>query len=179
MVKSVPGELNQGPDGWSEATPSNGEGPWFAHPETGAVTRPLFPMTTGFQHHDTPADATLILLAPADLIRRALAVLISGMSGVRVVGESASASVGVTLVNSYSPDIVVIDADFPGVTRTIALLKRTNPGVHVLMLADAPGTAEVSFAITAGADAFAFKTDTPEDLEAAVRRLLRRAGPQT
>jgi DNA-binding NarL/FixJ family response regulator len=101
--------------------------------------------------------------------RQALAALLTlPPRPVNVVGEAADGETAVCLVEELRPDVVIMDAQMPGLDGLEATgqIKRRWPEVRVVVLTMYPGYR--ARARAAGADAFLLKGDPVEALQAAV-----------
>jgi DNA-binding NarL/FixJ family response regulator len=106
-------------------------------------------------------------------VRSALRLLLEQDGGMTVVSEAATAVNLVELLRRFSPDVVLVDCDLPGlpVTGFLLQLRSACPGVRVVALCSRPEMRLV--ALTAGADAFLCKTEPPETLVDAIREWFR------
>jgi two-component system, NarL family, invasion response regulator UvrY len=106
-------------------------------------------------------------------VRSALRLLLEQDGGMTVVSEAATAVNLVEQLRRFSPDVVLVDCDLPGlpVTGFLLQLRSACPGVRVVALCSRPEMRLV--ALTAGADAFLCKTEPPETLVDAIREWFR------
>lgn len=115
-----------------------------------------------------------ILIADNDRrVRSALYMLLKQEPGL-TVQESSDLGGLAAQVRSFKPDLVLLDWELPGRPAAALLLAldalSSRPKVMVLSRRSESETE----ALAAGADAFASKTDPPEELLAALRSLVNR-----
>lgn len=95
----------------------------------------------------------MFLVDDHDLVREAVAGLVTSAGGLEVVGEAATAAQALTRIRATSPDVVVLDVRLPdgdGID-VCRQLQTTDPDVRCLILT-AHGTEDViDRAIRAGA----------------------------
>jgi two-component system invasion response regulator UvrY len=110
-----------------------------------------------------------ILLADAQTkVRFALRVLLERQPGFEVVGDAACAEELFAHTAVCCPDVVLLDWSVAGTAADglMLALRRSCPGVGVIVLSGRPEVREA--ALAAGADAFVSKGNPPEDLLAAI-----------
>jgi PleD family two-component response regulator len=120
----------------------------------------------------TTEPIRVVIAAERPFERAGLRVLLERDAGVAVVGEAADGEDAVDVVRAVSPDVVVIDADLPGldsVATTTQILARSR--THVIVLAEADTDSRVLAALRAGAARRLFKEGAPTQLASAVRRV--------
>ena len=119
----------------------------------------------------------LFLLEDHSWFRRALAQLLELEEDLEVVGEAASlgeARGGISEARGEI-DLAIVDLLLPdGIgTELIGDLRRTNPGVPVLVLTVAKGTDLDTWVRSMGADEMISKDASIDEILAAIRVLLR------
>lgn len=125
------------------------------------------------------ADATLtiqLLLADDhDLIRAGLRSLIGGFADVEVIGEARNGHETIQLVEQLSPSIVLLDILMPGLNglEVLARINRDFPIVRVVMLSMNSAEEYVLQAMRSGASGYLVKSDSPKELELALRAVAR------
>ena len=110
-----------------------------------------------------------------DRVRESLTGLLAIGGRVVVVGSADSAAAALDLVESTSPDIVIVDPRLPEVDAGLAFiakLRAVSPGVRIL--ATSWSDALEATVINGGADGFVRKTFRPNDLVAAIVATRRR-----
>ena len=104
-----------------------------------------------------------------DRVRESLTGLLAIGGRVVVVGSADSAATALDLVESTSPDIVIVDPRLPEVDAGLAFiakLRTVSPDVRIL--ATCWSDALEATVINGGADGFVRKTFRPNDLVAAI-----------
>jgi two-component system, NarL family, response regulator NreC len=109
------------------------------------------------------------------LFRQGLRTLLEHEDDLCVVGEAENARQAYELAEAQKPDVIVLDMSLPGVDGVAATreLQRRVPGGRVLILSMHDEKYLVSRAIAAGASGYAIKTEPPERVVDAVRRVAR------
>ncbi|MBI1882566.1 MAG: response regulator transcription factor [Chloroflexi bacterium] len=100
--------------------------------------------------------------------RKGLRALLTTSSMVKVVGEAANGQEAVRLVETYQPDVVLMDAQMPVMDGLEASrrIKRQWPQIRIIMLTVYNGRRNE--AVTAGIDAFLAKGCPIETLWSAI-----------
>ena len=107
------------------------------------------------------------------LVRSALAMLLDGANGIRVVGEAGDGADVPAALDAHPVDVVLMDLRMPGVdgsTATARTLARADPPA-VVVLTTFDADEGVLRALRAGAAGFLLKDTPPADLLAAVRKV--------
>jgi DNA-binding NarL/FixJ family response regulator len=119
----------------------------------------------------TEAKIRLLLVDDQTLILRGLKALLKTDEELEVVGEAAHGEAAIALVESLSPDVVLMDVRMPvmdGVAATAGIRQRF-PATKVLVLTTFDDREYVSQALQNGASGYLLK-DTPfEELTQAIR----------
>ena len=107
------------------------------------------------------------------LYRQAVAALISGMAGWEVIGAFGDAESAMPDV--AAADLVVLDLGLPGMDGITALRSfiDVNPALRVLVLTMSEEPTALSAAIRSGAHGYLVKGAEPEDIERALRGVMR------
>ena len=109
------------------------------------------------------------------LVRAGFTMILSGESGIEVVGEAANGEEAIALARELNPDVVIMDIRMPvmdgiAATREICGEERAAAsGPRVLMLTTFDLDDYVFDALRAGASGFLLKDTPPDDLVRAVR----------
>jgi two-component system response regulator FimZ (fimbrial Z protein) len=114
-----------------------------------------------------------ILLAESQSrVRFALRSMLEEQSGRIVVSEAVDSWELLGIVEAGCPHLALIDWDLPGMAPSDMLLaiRRTCPGLHVIILSGRPEVEHT--ALAAGANAFVSKAGPPEPLLAAIERAI-------
>jgi DNA-binding NarL/FixJ family response regulator len=115
----------------------------------------------------------VILVDDHDMVRSALARVLSADSGFTVVGEAAKADQAWELYLKHRPEVVVCDLDLPGISgRDFALrVLERNPQQGVVILSYRIEPSEVQFLVEAGVRGYVTKSCASEELTLAIRNV--------
>lgn len=117
-------------------------------------------------------DATTVLLVDDhELIRHGLTRAFERQQDFRVVGQAASVSDALKMAQELSPNVVVTDvrlADGTGLD-IVRALRRSDPGIGLVVLTMYAGDEQLFAALEAGASAFVAKDAPADDVVAAAR----------
>ena len=118
--------------------------------------------------------ARVLLVDDHPLFRRGLAALLGVQDWVRDVVEAGDVSGGLAAAAAHRPDVVVLDVGLPDASGidAVAPLRRTLPGVAVLVLTMHEEDAAVRRALDAGAAGYVLKQSEPDVVVAAVRAVV-------
>jgi DNA-binding NarL/FixJ family response regulator len=130
-------------------------------------------MTT---HHSplTTHQVTLLLADDHHLVRQGLRALLEAEPDFRLVGEAGDGLEAVRLVESFQPNVLVVDLMMPGlngleVTRQV---KKRFPRTSVIILSMHVSEGYVLEALRNGAGGYVLKDSTAADLVQAVREVV-------
>ena len=120
---------------------------------------------------------TPVRLAVVDdhaLFRRGLIGLLSEFKGFEVVGEAANGEDALKLLATLNPDMVLLDINMPGMggIETLKALRKSDPGLPVLMLTVSQEDNDLLGAIAAGATGYLLKNTEPDVLERTLREVV-------
>jgi DNA-binding NarL/FixJ family response regulator len=106
------------------------------------------------------------------LVRAALRVLLDGRGRIVVVGEAATGDEVVALARRLRPDVVLLDADLPGLDSVVATRRMlAQPGLAVMLLTGSDSVERSFAALRAGASGLLVKDTEPAELVSAVQLL--------
>jgi DNA-binding NarL/FixJ family response regulator len=120
-----------------------------------------------------PGDVRVLVVDDDPLVRAALAMVLGGAPGLRLVGEASDGDEVPAAVAGAAPDVVLMDIRMPrvdGLTATERLLAR-GPVPQVIVLTTFDADASVLRALRAGASGFLLKDTPPAAIVDAVRRV--------
>ncbi|MFS0692678.1 response regulator [Streptomyces nitrosporeus] len=105
------------------------------------------------------------------LIRAGIRMILSSADDIDVVAEAANGREAVELARSQHVDVALLDIQMPVMDGLTALaeLRRTAPGVRVLILTTFGEQQNVLRALTGGSAGFLLKDSAPAELMGAVR----------
>jgi len=104
-------------------------------------------------------------------VRFGLRLLLEQQAGWRVVGEAEDVQALLDHVGRGCPDLVLLDWELPGMPaqELLAVIRQGCPRLWVVFMS---GRDELRHAaLLAGADVFAYKADSPENLLRLIREL--------
>ncbi len=112
----------------------------------------------------------VLVVDRAPLLRRGVAAVLADQPGLQVVGETDDGDRAVTLVESASPDVVLLDLDVrAGGGAACARIRATRPSTAVVVLAESEDHADLPDAVRAGARGYLLRDTAPQELVEAVR----------
>jgi DNA-binding NarL/FixJ family response regulator len=108
-----------------------------------------------------------------DSVRQGLRMRLDLEQDIRVVGDAGSSEEALAQLQALSPDVVVIDADLPGLDgiEMAAHLRALAPDIELIILAIHASAAARDRARQIGAAAFLEKKGSADALVAAIRSL--------
>jgi DNA-binding NarL/FixJ family response regulator len=122
---------------------------------------------------------TRILVADSDArVRRALRTLLGQEPGPVVIRESPDVASLAVEVRGFQPDLILLDWELPGRPAAALLLASQNLLYPSKMIVLSRRPEDRQIALAAGADAFVSKSDSPERLLTAYRRVVRELIPK-
>lgn len=117
----------------------------------------------------------LLLVDDLPLVRRGLRALLESQADFTVVGEAGDGQEALHLVETLSPDVVVMDVTMPkinGIEATQRILADA-PGTRIVALSIRSGRRFVDDILKAGAAAYVLKDTAPEELVPAIHAVMR------
>ncbi|OLL72551.1 DNA-binding response regulator, LuxR family [Pseudonocardia sp. Ae168_Ps1] len=121
---------------------------------------------------DVPMTVRVVVADDQAVVPAGLRTVLAAAPDIEVVGEASDGGAAAELVESLTPDVVLMDVRMPGTdgiegTRRIRALR--DPGIRVLVVTTFDLDRHVYDALRAGASGFVLKDVEPEDLQVAVR----------
>ncbi len=116
-----------------------------------------------------------ILLVDQHLLwRQGLRALLEANDGMEVVGEAGDGRLAVTLAQACRPDVVLIEADLPGLNgvEATARIREACPEVKIVALSGQSDPGVVTAMLLNGAAGFVLKHTGQEDLITAIHSAL-------
>ena len=128
------------------------------------------PNTENKLPHSAPAPLRVLLVDDHAMVRQGLRSLLEGHDDVQVVGEAGDGALGIELVGSLTPDVVVMDVTMPRIDGIEATrrIRQNHPSIAVVGLS-VHGTSQVEAAMkAAGAALFVSKDAAGDELYEAI-----------
>jgi DNA-binding NarL/FixJ family response regulator len=125
--------------------------------------------------HASVSPAVRVLVADGQgLVRAGFRVLLEGSERIAVVGEASSGEEAVALARRIRPDVVLMDANLPGLNSVEATRRMlAEPGVAVMLLTGSESEDRIFAALRAGASGLLLKDTDPDELVRTVELLAR------
>lgn len=123
---------------------------------------------------DSNQDQYRILLADDHvLIRHGIRNLISNNPALKVIGEVGDGEELLAFLEKMVPDLLILDISMPKLTgiEAVGKVKKSYPGVKILMLTMHKNKQYFYHAMSAGADGYLMKEDSDEELLLAIKRI--------
>jgi DNA-binding NarL/FixJ family response regulator len=120
--------------------------------------------------------ATILLVDDYPIIRQYIRILIDAEPDMQVCAETACWDEIVQLLESVQPDVAVVDISLNGPHNGIELtrmLTEASPHTRVLILSMHNDVAFAQRALAAGATGYAIKSEPPQDIIQAIRKILQ------
>ena len=148
--------------------PTAAHGPTTAeHPAEPDAARLAHP-----KHRERVNSIRVLIVDHSPEARNGLRSILESQADIEVVGVAASGKDGTAMVGSLHPDVVLVDAQMPGIdgAETTRRIKRLLPDAAVIVLA--VHTAYIDEAIASGADRALLKDSGRRVLLEAVRSVV-------
>ena len=115
----------------------------------------------------------LIIVDDHAMVLKGMKAFLNGYEGICVIGEAADGVHAIQLVEHLKPDIVLIDLLMPGIDgiETIRRIITVRPEQCCIVLTAYGKEDKLLQAVKAGAMGYVTKTDDPEELIQAVRKV--------
>ncbi|MGP9537699.1 response regulator [Brachybacterium sp. AOP43-C2-M15] len=113
----------------------------------------------------------IALVDDQQLLRRGLAMLLSTVPGIEVVGHAADGLEALAVISKHLPDVVLADVRMPRMDgiELVARCRDDHPGIPVLLLTTFDDEPVVQGSLAAGAAGFLLKDTSTEALAEAIR----------
>ena len=116
----------------------------------------------------------ILIVDDSSSFRKGMRALLDIQPDMEAVGEAPSGSMAIELVEELQPDLILLDAQMPGMTGVAVTrrIKRRCPQTKIILLTMYADYR--SRAIEAGADAFITKGIPPENMLALIRGIAQK-----
>jgi NarL family two-component system response regulator LiaR len=118
----------------------------------------------------------VLIVDDHDMVRKGLIVLLENFAEFEIVGDTASAQVGVAICQREKPDVVLMDMVMPDMNGATAtrLIKESCPDIQVVILTSFSEENLIQEGLKAGAIGYLMKNISVDELANAVRRAYQR-----
>jgi DNA-binding NarL/FixJ family response regulator len=116
----------------------------------------------------------LLVVDDDPLVRSGLGLILGGAGAIEVVAQAANGREAIAAVAEHHPDVVLMDIRMPvmdGIEATAAVMTQPDPP-RVIVLTTFDADEYVLRALAAGASGFLLKDTAPEDIVAAVHKVV-------
>jgi two-component system invasion response regulator UvrY len=113
----------------------------------------------------------VLIVDDHDLVRTGIKMILSGVSGIKVIGEANSGEDAVKLSRTHNPDVVLMDVKMPGIGGFEATRKllRMNPDIKVLIVTICNNDLYPARLLQAGAAGYLTKGASMDEMVQAIR----------
>lgn len=118
-----------------------------------------------------PQVIRVVIIDDHDIVRRGLAMFLSGFDDLELVGEASTAAEAVRVCGECAPDVVLMDMVMPdtdGVSLT-ATLKRLHPDLPIVILSSSKEDHQIQGALQAGAIGYLLKNVSVFEMAETIR----------
>lgn len=108
----------------------------------------------------------VVIVDDHPLFRRGLIQLLNSVAGFRLVGEAASGSEGIDLVNQLQPDLLLLDLNMKDMSglEVLKRIKGSDLETRVVMVTVSDQAEDLVAALRSGADGYLLKDMEPEQM---------------
>lgn len=113
----------------------------------------------------------VVIVDDHDIVRRGLAMFLSGFDDLALVGEASTAAEAVRVCGEASPHVVLMDMVMPDMdgTSLTATLKRLYPDLPIIILSSSKEDHQIQGALQAGAVGYLLKNLSVYEMAEAIR----------
>ena len=106
-------------------------------------------------------------------LRQLLRIILEEDPGLRVVGETGDAQIGIEEIAELQPDVVLLDLSMPGMDglEALPLIRRAAPSASVIVFSGFTEERMAGLVLERGADRYIEKGEPLEHVRRAVREL--------
>lgn len=114
---------------------------------------------------------TVLIVDDHDLVRMGIKRILSGINGIKVLGEASSGEEALQFVRQKMPDVILMDVKMPGMGGIAATSKllRLDPDVKVLAISSCDEEPFPTRLLQAGASGYITKDCAPDEMAHAIR----------
>lgn len=123
--------------------------------------------------HKAHSQITVLLIEDHNVVRTALAQLLSLEPDIHVIGQADNGSDGIALWRRHSPDVGIVDLRMAGMDglETIKRIRALDPRARLVVLTSAADPADADRAEAAGAAAYLTKHVAQDDILDVIRQV--------
>ena len=113
----------------------------------------------------------VVVVDDHELVRRGVSQTLNEATDIVVVGEASDGEAAIAVVEELRPDVVLIDIQMPvcdGIDAT-TVIRRTLPGIRVMMFTESESDEDFFASLRAGATAYVLKSAPMSHLAAMIR----------
>ena len=116
----------------------------------------------------------IVIAEDHTILRQGLRALLSSDPDFEIVGEAEDGRVAVRLVETLSPDLLLMDLSMPRMTgmEAITEIKKRSPATKIVVLTVHKGEEYILSALKAGADGYVLKDAGHDELVTALKNVL-------
>ena len=117
----------------------------------------------------------VLLAEDHHLVRAGIKALLQNLAGIRVVAETGDGREALELIDTHSPDVVLMDIGMPGMNGLEVTARATKnfPNIRIIILSMHANEEYVAQALRAGAAGYLLKDAGTSELEIAIRAIVR------
>jgi two-component system, NarL family, invasion response regulator UvrY len=114
-----------------------------------------------------------ILVDSHEMVRYGVKCALTDVKDINVVGEAANGDAALSLMRKLKPEMVLLDLKLPGISGIEITRKAllANPDAKVIIMNACNDPILAHYALQAGASAYLTKTESPESLISAVKKV--------
>jgi two-component system response regulator NreC len=114
---------------------------------------------------------SIIIADDHPVVRMGLRSLLSRQAGFQVIGEAADGEEAVRLAQDLRPQVLVVDLLMPRLNgmQVVERVRKTAPGMHIIILSMYSDRSYVNEALQLGADGYVVKDSMAEEIVHAIR----------
>ncbi len=117
----------------------------------------------------------ILLVEDHELTRIGLKTALKRFENLSICGETASGKEAITLAAELMPQVILMDIglhELDGIEAT-KQIKQNNPDIKIIMLSSHDTEEEILASFTSGADGYALKESSPDQIYTAVQTVLQ------
>jgi DNA-binding NarL/FixJ family response regulator len=122
-----------------------------------------------------PHKTTFVIADDHDLIRKGVQYIVEAHDDWKIVAQASDGREALEAIKQYRPAIAIIDYFLPHLNglELTRLARHASPNTEILVFTMVNDEGVIRDVLAAGAKGFVFKTDTSEQIQAAIHALVR------